>query len=349
MAAKATAETVDHPLLHHNTSDLSGQRYSSTFTGDEFFLRDHRVRTDGQTLKKVLPGVVYLEMARVAMEQASPDRRRSDVLELRNTVWLKPIIVTERKQVSIDLSVNDTDQVDYEIYSVEGELATFHCEGQAVFSPPFAPAKLDLEWLRGQMERGRLEASDIYALFEQMGITYGPAHQGIVAIALGEKQLLAQLRLPAVVEAGWHEYRLHPTLIDSALQASIGLIVGEDRTLTKPRVPFLLESLRVLSVCTTEMFAWVRYSEGTMESEVRKVDIDVLDQRGNVCIEMRGFATRDMESEGGRPMQRAVSPALSTETRIQKQDSSFDHAFYEKIIADIANHEVTVDEAVSLG
>ena len=30
-----------HPLLHKNTSDLSIQKYSSTFTGKEFFFADH--------------------------------------------------------------------------------------------------------------------------------------------------------------------------------------------------------------------------------------------------------------------------------------------------------------------
>ncbi|MCP3942315.1 MAG: type I polyketide synthase, partial [Desulfobacteraceae bacterium] len=55
-----------HPLLHRNTSDLSEQRFSSAFTGNEFFLADHVVKG-----KKVLPGVAYLEMARAAVERAA--------------------------------------------------------------------------------------------------------------------------------------------------------------------------------------------------------------------------------------------------------------------------------------
>ena len=61
-----------HPLLHSNTSDLSEQRYSSNFTGEEFFLADHRVRMESGTLEKVLPGVACLEMARAAIELAWP-------------------------------------------------------------------------------------------------------------------------------------------------------------------------------------------------------------------------------------------------------------------------------------
>jgi hypothetical protein len=65
---------VLHPLLHRNTSDFNEQRYSSRFTGEEFFLRDHQVRSDGHSAQKVLPGVAYLEMARAAIEHAWPER-----------------------------------------------------------------------------------------------------------------------------------------------------------------------------------------------------------------------------------------------------------------------------------
>ena len=345
VAAKGAAIAAAHPLLQRNTSDLDGQRYTSAFTGQEFFLTDHQVRTNGSGPQKVLPGVAYLEMARAAMEQAWPDGQKSSLLELRNTVWLKPVVVLEHKQVCIALSVNGGAEVDYEIYAVDGEQETVHCQGQAVFSPHVAPAKLEIERLRGQMGRGRLEAADIYAKFDQMGLNYGPAYKGIVTIDLGEKQLLAQLRLPAVVEGSWDDYVLHPSLMDSALQASIGLLVDENRILDKPRVPFLLESLRVISTCTQEMVAWVRYAEGTSRGEASKVDIDLCDQQGNVCVQMRGFATRSIESESGSSQQRTSAAKLL----INKQDSSFDQGFYEKLIADIANHDLTIDDAVRLG
>src|SRR5882757_9327628 len=61
-SSRSGGAAVIHPLLQRNTSDLSEQRYSSTFTGEEFYLADHGVKTDGERVEKVLPGVVYLEM-----------------------------------------------------------------------------------------------------------------------------------------------------------------------------------------------------------------------------------------------------------------------------------------------
>jgi len=332
VAAKGAAAAVLHPLLHSNTSDLSEQRYSSNFTGEEFFLTDHRVRTEGRTVQKLLPGVAYLEMARAAIKQASPTQPESSILELHNTVWLKPVVVSSPKQVSISLSATDNGCVDYEIYSVEAEQKTAHCQGQAVFGRQSAPARLDIEQLTHQMGQGRLEAADVYTICATMGLNYGPAHQGITAIHLGENQVLAQLRLPAVVETNQHEYVLHPSLMDSALQASIGLLVNLNHVPTKPSVPFAVESLRIVSACTKEMAAWVRYSKGSKpEDKTIKVDIDLCDQLGNVCVQIRGFSSRVLEGD--------IKPTLQ---------SAFDNSFYQSLIADIVNRNVSVDEAVEL-
>ena len=69
----AGAATVAHlhPLVQQNTSNLTRQRYTSSFTGDEFFLADHRVND-----RRILPGVAYLEMARAAVEHALGDSER---------------------------------------------------------------------------------------------------------------------------------------------------------------------------------------------------------------------------------------------------------------------------------
>src|SRR5262249_16234421 len=159
-----------------------------------------------------------LEMVRAAIEQAAPIRPESSILELHNMVWLKPVVVTDPKQVSIALFATDDDRVDYEIYSVEAGQETLHCQGQAVLSSQPTPARPDLEYLRRQMGQGRLDAADVYAILARMGLNYGPAHQGITVIHLGEKQAFAQLRLPEAVETDRHAYVLHPSLMDSALQ-----------------------------------------------------------------------------------------------------------------------------------
>jgi len=335
-----------HPLLHSNTSDLSEQRYSSTFTGEEFFLADHQVRMQGGRLAKVLPAVAYLEMARAAVEQALPSQSESSILELRDIVWLEPIIVEDRKQISIVLFANDDGTIGYNIFSIESEQRITHCEGQAAFIFPPKPANMDIEQLKRQTQEARLESSIIYPMLAEIGLRYGPAHQGIAAIYLGEKQVLAQLRLPAVVESSQHKYVLHPSLMDSALQASIGLL--RDRIPNRPSLPFVLDSLRIISHCPTEVLGWVRYAQrGSPEDTTMKLDIDICDQQGNVCVQIRGFTSRALDDRV-KAIQEPAVPIFDGENPIV-DDSLFDSAFYQKLIVDIANHEVSVDEALELG
>lgn len=105
-----------HPLLHQNTSDFSEQKFSSVFTGDEFFLRDHVVRG-----KPVLPGVAYLEMAYAAINQAAGSEIGQDVrIRLNHTVWVQPVVVDRHSaQVDISLFPEEDGKITFDIYSTQ--------------------------------------------------------------------------------------------------------------------------------------------------------------------------------------------------------------------------------------
>jgi polyketide synthase PksN len=296
-AARGATNAVLHPLLHSNTSDLNGLRYRSTFTGEEFFLADHQVNADGRASQRVLPGVAYLEMARVAIERALPVRPESAVLELHNTVWAQPIVVSQNTNVAIALSENDEGQIDFEIYTEDVDQKTLHCQGRGVFSRQPGPARLDIGQLRARMTQHRLDADGVYAACARMGLAYGPALRGVTAIHRGSGEVLAQLRLPRHVLGTASDYVLHPSLMDSALQAAVGLREDGGEA-GPPRLPFALETLRVLSPCSEEMVAWVRYSAGSEATDdVVKLDVDLCDDGGNVCVQMHGFSARVLSQQ----------------------------------------------------
>jgi acyl transferase domain-containing protein len=312
-----------HALLHRNTSDLSRQSYRSTFSGDEFFLTDHRV--NGQ---QVLPAVAYLEMVRAALEDAMPAEKRSLDLELRHVIWAQPIVVSEAQDITIAIVCEDGEHVDFEIYSEGGGAdEVLHCQGSCVIGGQSAVPKLDLAGLRAQTSRGRLEGSALYPVFATLGLDYGAAFQGLAVIHRGEGQLLAELTLPDAARRNGGNYVLHPSLMDGALQASIALMDDSIRASGSPWLPFALESLRAVSACTDRMLAWVRYSPSARAtSNLIKVDIDLCDPDGNVCVQMRGFASR--------PFQRAAA---------------YDETHYRSVIAGVVSNEISADQALELG
>ncbi|WP_129645083.1 GNAT family N-acetyltransferase [Peristeroidobacter agariperforans] len=327
-AASTDAPALLHPLLHTNASDFTGQKYRSKFSGTEFFLRDHRVKLGGLGVQKVLPGVAYLEMVRAALQHAAPAQPKSPLVEISEFVWLKPVVVTEPREVTITLSRNDADDnVNYEISSEDAAGKTVHCQGFAAYRHASSTPRLDVAQLKTQMNRSTAESAALYEMFDEMGLQYGPAHRGITSLHLGQDQLLAQLRLPDCVRSGSAAFQLHPSLLDSALQASAGLIVDFDRPPGEPLVPFALASLRVFAACTEEMFAWLRYSPGSRrDDKVIRLDIDVCDRHGNVCLQMEGFSARVAENA-----------------------ASFDSAFYGRLLERIMSGEVSADDAAELG
>ncbi|MCP5002908.1 MAG: thioester reductase, partial [Planctomycetes bacterium] len=302
-----THVSVIHPLLHENTSDLSVQRFTSSFTGKEFFFADHQVIGE-----KVLPGVAYLEMARAAVEKASGETEDGTSICLKNVVWTQPIVIDGSSQkVHIGLFGEDDGHIQYEVYteSDNEDYAIVHSQGLAEFKMKEEIPPLDVQDLQSQMNRGTLSADSCYQAFKEMGIEYGEGHREIQKIYQGENQVLARLSLPSSVYDTQGEYVLHPSLMDSAHQSSIGLMLKQEvlpdgsqsvsfwsEAPIKSSLPFALESLETLASCTSEMYAWVRHSGGSAPSnKIQKLDIDICDEQGNICVKMQGLTLQELE------------------------------------------------------
>jgi polyketide synthase PksN len=230
-------------------------------------------------------------MARAAIEHALNERSESARIELRDTVWARPVIVSENKHVDIALLTDDGGQFEYEIYSEDGSEEIVHCQGRAVLSREPVPARLELAQLEEQMTQGQLDPAVVYTACARMGLLYGPSFQGVKWIRRGADQALAQLRLPAAIENTSGEYVLHPSLLDSAGSRPSGFSRSVCHV-GRAALPFAVES-RIIRPCTTAMFAWVRLRGWrSRDRQHRQTDIDLCDEDGNVCIQMRGFALR---------------------------------------------------------
>ncbi|WP_052729380.1 SDR family NAD(P)-dependent oxidoreductase [Chromobacterium vaccinii] len=288
-----------HPLLQHNISDLYHQRYGSSFDGGEFFLADHRVAVQTGEPIRVLPAVAYLEMARAAAVDASPERQASDALRLDDVVWLQPVVADGRVDVLLELSADEGSDIAFEVLSVPGGGGepSPHCRGTARPSPDEPPAKLDLAGLQARMMAGRLDAKELYAAYHAMGMRFGPAHRPVDWVLRGDGEVLACLSLPAAVGDTLGAFRLHPSLLDGALQAAMGLLADPSAAPDEPSLPFALDSLTVYSGCARRMFAWVRRCPGERGGDLTaRLDIDLCDENGRVCAAMRGFCSRPLQN-----------------------------------------------------
>jgi polyketide synthase PksN len=222
-AAPAVDGALLHPLLHRNTSDLSGPRFSSELSGAEFFLAEHQVGG-----APVLPGVAYLEMAREALAQVAG----VESLTLTDLVWLQPFVPgPQAGTLHVGLHARDDGMVGVEIYSGGPESPRVHARASARLDAEIL-APLDLAALRSRCG-DTLDPAQCYARFDAAGIAYGPAYRGMEQLLLGDGQLLARVRAGA---QGAGQFGLHPGLMDSAFQATAGLL-GQGADGQGPRCP----------------------------------------------------------------------------------------------------------------
>ena len=271
--AAVAAKTMLHPLLQENTSTLSQQRFTSTFTGEEFFLSDHVIKGE-----RVLPGVAYLEMARAAAVQASDVETGS--VRLENVVWARPVSVNgEPAEVRIGLYPEPTGAIEYTIYTGSDQM---HSQGRALIRPVGDPPTMDVEALLASCQQSTLSAEQCYTLFDQAGLAYGPAHRGLKRVHVGSGQALAELALPESLQATAAQYEMHPSIMDASLQAMVALLADEKQTL----LPFAVEGVSVYRPTPAQGWAWVRKSANG------HFDIDVLDRDGRVCVSLERVAVR---------------------------------------------------------
>ncbi len=316
------AETL-HPLLHRNTSDLAEQRFTTTLTGREFFLADHRVR--GQT---ILPGVAYLEMAREAADQGArvlwEREAQSFTVSLDQVVWGRPAVVP-RDGLSLHITLFPEDRrqasasdvrIAYEIYSDSSDdgQRIVYGRGYATLGPTLPATTLDLTALQRACDRGTISADQCYAALATMGLDYGPTLRAIDVLYMGQDQVLARLCLPPSVDDIGDRFVLHPSLMDGALQAAIGLYFGDHdssgTTVSHLSLPFAVKHVEVFGPCTPTMWAHIRPAgddtgHGAHSPVMRALNVDLCDEHGLVRIRLAGLMSRAVDRE-------AESTALSS-------------------------------------
>ncbi|WP_376743865.1 SDR family NAD(P)-dependent oxidoreductase [Ensifer canadensis] len=328
-AARMPSPPVLHPLLHSNVDTDQKIQFSSTFHGDESFFRDHRVQD-----LKTLPGAAYCEMALAAVASAMPESvRRSISYRLENIVWTKPLTISDRpvqvsfimeretlpKSVPIDaVGVDGHDAFRFSIKSIQdgsGEVLS-HAQGMAYPEARGAitrPAPVTIKRLPVYTDGILVDGAKLYRWFRDLGFAYGPSHQCLGELFYREDEVLARLRLPDVFEQEGQEFILHPGLLDGALQASIGfsaaVLEGGGGISADSPIPFGLERLRnYRTERVTQDIRWVRLrkQKGMPASPVMKLDIDLLDGDGAICVSLEGYSARQGKVSTFRVPERAA-------------------------------------------
>ncbi len=263
--------------------------FSRTLNADDVWLADHRVRGT-----RILPGAMGLELARAA---CSPDTSFTP-LRLSRVVWQQPLRLDSGSTV-VSLPV---DGRSFRLVSGDGIV---HMLGMA--EPMTGEHScLAIEEIRTRCPE-TMNASALYAAYAGLGLQYGPAFQPVEQLLLGRGEVLARLRLPPVADRPG--LGLNPAMVDGAFQAALGLFQGGGDG--DVALPFGVDTAEILAPTTADMWAHVRSVSDT--GGTIKLDVDVADADGTLCLRIGGFTLRRLKADKPAPDLRAATIARLAE------------------------------------
>lgn len=290
-----------HPLLHRNRTDFLQQRFGSVFTKEAFFLKEHQVLN-----QSVLPGVIILEMALEAFKQSLDEELVAKSIQLKNIVWSKPIAIDSSMEVYVELSSKNKKDFVFQIHT-DGDSGdqerTIYSQGEISLTEVGDYTSLPLTALRIRCSNESISAQEIYVFFKKMGIDYGPRFQGITNLYFGDHEALAKIEIPSFFAETFDHHMRPPIILDAVLQVPVVLdwflstSKAKDSGHYEPLLPFALESMEIIHEITTCVWAWVRLSSSSdvNKNKIKKFDIDLFDDKGNLCVRICSFVSRVLE------------------------------------------------------
>ena len=265
------ANAALHPLLDRIDPLLSlkqGLTYEKTFAASDWLLHQHQVGGKG-----VLPGVVYLEMARAAFA-LSVDQP----FKLSRIVWSKPLIVERQTQARIALE-QESDRYSFTVQSGDGGI---HGSGELAFVEPSVTAPMSdrIEALR-LAGLPQLSGDKLYSQLQNIGVHHGSGFQCVQRIYLGDNEALAELAFnPGHRQC--QAYAYSPALLDGCLQLGAAFILNRaGGQAISSLLPHSLEKAEFLAPLSETGYVHLE-SAGPM-----RFHLSLLNEQGQVCVRLR--------------------------------------------------------------
>ncbi|MGB7711449.1 MAG: SDR family NAD(P)-dependent oxidoreductase [Microcoleus sp.] len=269
-----------HPLLGSRLESPQPQWNATIDLHRLSYLEDHRVQG-----AVVYPGAAYVEMALATAKEIFGEGS----YVLSDIEFHKALFLAEEAE-TVQLSIDRQGQTSFDIHSqVKGEESLWvrHATGNLQrLQNGHAPKSVVLDEIRSRCT-GEISKSDLYQQFQEMGLEYGPNFQGIEQLWCADSEAIALLKLPEGLEKEVKDYHLHPAILDACFQVIIGT-VSEKQTY----LPIQIKRLRVYSPPGAQVWSYARLVEQN-ERQI-KGDIQLLDETGNVLVEIQGFCCKSL-------------------------------------------------------
>jgi acyl transferase domain-containing protein/aryl carrier-like protein len=296
------SEAAEQSRLGRQIHPLLGRRMASAHPSWELdldmqhlpYLDDHRVQGT-----VTYPGAAYVESALAVAREVFGD----GLCAIEEIEFQKALFLAEGETTKLQM-VFDPGAASFEVFSRVKDTKQAarqpwirHAAGklrqETGAAQPVAPFAIDK--IRSRCDK---DFSDVcYSAFRGFGLDFGSSFQGIERLWRGDSEALALIRVPESVAEDLQGYQLHPTLIDSCFQSLLAFLLAEgaDNNRKGPLyLPVWIERLRVYGRHGSKLWSYARLIELTDVG--LEGDVWLLDEAGNVLIEIQGFRLQALEA-----------------------------------------------------
>jgi acyl transferase domain-containing protein/tryptophanase/acyl carrier protein len=297
--ATAVAPARLHPLIHRNVSTFTEQKFAARFSGEEFFLSDHVIGT-----QKTLPGVAYVEMARVAGEMSAG----RPVRVIRSLTWERPLVVGgEPKEAEVAVAPAGND-VEFTIRTVGSGGAITHCRGRLGYAVDKGapPERLDIAAIRERCKEQVMTRDELYPFLSGAGLNLGKGFQIVERMFANPSESLAILSLPEHLRAEADEFWLHPALMDGSLHTAIGLLKAKGMD-ARMGLPYSVGEVQIVHPLRDLHYGYATWTfDSNVDVNGQKVTFHLLDRNGTVLVRLKDFTTKPLHA----PLERRDRPRI---------------------------------------
>ena len=132
-----------------------------------------------------------------------------------------------------------------------------------------------------------MNGKECYQRFRESGFYYGPTYQSMKQLYYGEEISIAEIKVSDENDKKGYGMLLNPSLMDAAFQAVLGFNQREETVY----VLYYIEKFEIKKKLGINCFSIATRSKQHMGTD-KKYNIQIVDSRGEVCVEITGFSLR---------------------------------------------------------
>lgn len=275
-------ETITMPA-NVTQSISSNQKITFTFTGDEYFLRDHQI--DGTP---IFPAAAYLDYFYKALEPYS----LGEELTFKNITWANPFRPGEMDASAMTSQVKK-EKSDYALEFTSSNQDKIYCRARcATQGLKKENAVKQLTEIKSRCTNEVLVSAS-YNAFDSLEMCYGPSFRGMQSAWVSPDK--TEALVDVVNKVNFNSLDSVPVLeagmLDSIFQSSFVLSRAVSPDVTHQFIPYSVKSIYVKQRLPEKVSVYVR-ERRQQNGNWRVFDFSVFDQSGELLIEIEEFSFR---------------------------------------------------------